>query len=88
MIICGDFNARSPIWWKEGRSTVESTKINCRNTYHDLQQLISTPTLISTSKLSSSNHLQKTHCPPPYKRFCGYKKENSNHIEKAIENID
>ena len=42
-IICGNFDARPPAWWKDDAPIIEGTEINSITIYHDIKQLIQTP---------------------------------------------
>ena len=51
-IILGDFNARSSIWWKEDKTTKESTHLEALTSLHNFDQLVSEPTHILSNSSS------------------------------------
>ena len=46
IIVNGDFNAKSTIWWSGDTNTVEGTNIEALTSYHGFEQVINEPTHI------------------------------------------
>ena len=52
IFILGDFNARTPSWWKNDSSTSEGTRIEALTSFYGLTQIISEPTHILQNSAS------------------------------------